>query len=123
MRKGSAITLSIFIMMIVLGSLLAYTAFYVDQVMLRPVVQMYDSETDLKCFFIISNIVGGEYLRDGEPVPSGSLRSELNDLYGLRNGKGAYLGDREEFFNKVLALQYGRSETIVREQDVLWTTV
>jgi hypothetical protein len=123
MKKASSITLSIFIMMIVLGVLLAYTAFYIDQVTLRPVVQMQDAEVDLKCFFVLSNIVKSEYLRESEPVPVGSLREQLIDLYGLKGVESVYLGANQELFNNILLSQYGKSEVVVAEEEIFWNTI
>lgn len=123
-RKASAITISIFIMMIVLAVLLGYTAFYIDQVMIRPVVMMVDAEVNLRCFFMLSSIIGGEYVRDGEAVPEGSMRHELLKTYGLTNTQeGAYLKKYADIYNESLSLMFGQSELIVRNEEVFWQTV
>ncbi len=123
MRKASAITLSIFIMMIVLAVLLGYTAYYVDQVVIRPVVLMQDAEVGLKCFFALSNIIGGEYVREGEPVPEGSLRSDLMESYQISNVQELYLGDYQDIYEESLALMYGDAEVIIRNDQVFWQAV
>lgn len=123
MKKASAITLSIIIMMLVLAALLAYTAFYIDEVTLRPVVEMQSTESDLRCFLILSNIIGSNYLRDSEPVPNGSLRQELIRFYGLNNVERVNLGDREELFRNVLLIQYGNSETVIAEEEIFWSAL
>jgi hypothetical protein len=123
-RKASAITISIFIMMILLAVLLGYTAFYIDQVTIRPVVMMIDSEISLKCFFVLSSIMGGEYVRDGEPVPEDSMRHELLKTYGLQNAQeAAVLKKYADVYNESLNLMYGGAELIVRNEEVFWQTV
>lgn len=124
MRKASAITISIFIMMIVLAVLLGFTAFYVDQVMIRPVVMMKDTETSLRCFFVLSNIIGTDYIRDGETVPSNSMRVDLLKTYGLKNvQEEVELTTYEESFKQSLELMYGNTSLQIRNEEVFWTTV
>ncbi|PIU63459.1 hypothetical protein COS83_00545 [archaeon CG07_land_8_20_14_0_80_38_8] len=124
MKKASAITLDIFIMMIMLAVLLGFTAYYVDQITVRPVVLMIDSEVNLRCFFVLSQIASSEYVREGEPVPDNSLRMELLKTYGLSNSQEkAYFGTYQDTYEESLNLMYGDSKIIVRNDDVFWTTV
>ncbi|MBN1923318.1 MAG: hypothetical protein JW791_00985 [Nanoarchaeota archaeon] len=118
MRKASAITLSIFIMMIMLAVLLGYTAFYVDQVTVRPVVLMRDSEVSLKCFLVLNSIIGGEYVREGEPVDEGTLKSDLLQTYQLVNQQEFFMSDNQEEYEELLELVYGPSEIIVNNERV-----
>lgn len=124
MKKASAITLSIIIMMLMLAALLGYTAFYIDQVTLKPVVLMQDTEVSLRCFFILSNVVGNEYLRDGEVPESNTLRERLVvQTYAVQGQPQDYFGEHVEPFYDILESLFGNSEFATAQKNVFWTTV
>jgi hypothetical protein len=111
--KSSAITFSILIILIVLGVLLGFTSFYIDQATIRPIVLMKDSEVEMKCFLMLIRNVNG-YLRKGENPPSNSLRSSLLSNYNIQSDavqlketqnledlgyKGIFIGNESIFKN------------------------
>ena len=86
MRKTSAITFSVLIMLVVLAVLLGLTAFFIDQSVVYPLVLMQDTEVTLKCFLSLINLNSQGYIRQGEvppEFPENSLRNELLKVYNI----------------------------------------
>ncbi|MDD2679139.1 MAG: hypothetical protein PHS81_04620 [Candidatus Nanoarchaeia archaeon] len=112
MKKSSAITISILILLLALAVLLGLTAFFVDQSVVYPLVLMMDSEINLKCFLSLINLNNQGYIREGETAPAGTLRKELVLLYNIDESmkkaqnyniamelgySGVFTGNEEEF--------------------------
>jgi hypothetical protein len=115
-KKSSAITFSILILLLVLGVLLGFTAMYVDQVAIRPIILMRDSEVNMKCFLTLLRIQGNDYIRMGETLPKNSLREKLMATYNIENEigiskeyknleilgySGVYMGNDADFREKL----------------------
>jgi hypothetical protein len=120
MKKSSAITFSILIMLVALGALLGFTSFYIDQATIQPIISMKDSEVSLKCFMTLVRLGNGKYLRMGETVPQDSLRSKLVTTYNLQDSamiinydylqalgySGVFSGNEEEFIEFLKSDEY-----------------
>ncbi|MFA5333725.1 MAG: hypothetical protein WC376_04490 [Candidatus Nanoarchaeia archaeon] len=115
-KNSSAISFSILILLLVLGVLLGFTAMYVDQATVRPIILMRDSEVDMRCFLTLIRIQGNDYIRTGQTPPENSLRQKLLDTYNISGTasstkeyknlellgyKGVYVGNEAEFRNEL----------------------
>ncbi len=123
MRKSSAITLTTLMIVVVLTILLTYTAYYVNSIMLKPVVNMQSAENSLRCYFILSNIVGGDYFRLSLPPPEGSLRQKLVDFYDIPVMQDSYNSLYHSEFERALTLSYGDAEIVIARYKPFWTAV
>jgi hypothetical protein len=114
-KKSSAISFSILIMLIVLGVLLGFTSYYIDQAAIKPIVLMKDSEVNMKCFLVLLRNTKG-YINIGEVAPSDTYRSKLLNTYSISYSyssfepsstlntlgySGIFMGNEEEFRNLI----------------------
>ncbi len=119
-RKASAITLGIIVMMLMLVVTLGYTAFFVEQTVVRPIVRVSDQETSLKCFFMLTNVLGSDYLRDGEIPAEGTLRHRLvSDTYEISPYQDYVYGDKMKTYKKPLESQFGNVELVTYDKEIL----
>jgi len=82
-HKSSAITFSILILLIVMGTMLALSSFFIDQATVRPIILMRDSEVNMRCFLTLLNIESNNYIRTGQNPPDETLRQRLLNTYGI----------------------------------------
>jgi hypothetical protein len=94
-KKSSAITFSILILLIAMGTMLALSSFFIDQATVRPIILMRDSEVNMRCFLILLNIESNNYIRTGQNPPDESLRQRLLDTYGI----GQEAAQSKEYLN------------------------
>ncbi|MDD4353771.1 MAG: hypothetical protein PHN56_04925 [Candidatus Nanoarchaeia archaeon] len=115
MKKSSALTISIIIMLVALAVLLGLTAFFVDQSVIYPLVLMEDSDVNLRCFLSLKNFNTG-YIRQVNNPPSGTLREKILSTYDISTGSalvinypslqsigysGIFSGNNEQFRQKL----------------------
>ncbi len=123
MRKSSAITLTTLVIVVVLTILLTYTAYYINSIMLKPVVNMQSEENSLRCYFVLSNLVGGDYFRLSSPPPENSLREKLVNFYNISISQDPYNSLYHSEFERALTLSYGDAEIVIARDKAFWTAV
>lgn len=122
-NKANAITLDILIMLVILAVVLGFTSFYIDQVMLRPIIQMNDQEASLKCSLLLSQLLKGGYLRQGEIVDSDSLKESLIQTYNVTNENNINFGRYTENYQEALKALYGKDAVLIIESEYLFNLV
>ena len=111
MKKSSAITISIIIMLLALAILLGMAAFFIDQSVVYPLVLMIDSDVNLRCYLSLIR-VSQSYIRASDIPQEGTLREKLLTSYNIDENikesmdneyltrlgySGIFFGDEAEF--------------------------
>ena len=112
-KKLNAITLDILIMLILLAIVLGFTSFYIDQVMVRPVLQMNDQDTSLKCSFLLSQLLKAGYLREGEMPKQGTLKKSLLNTYNVTNENNINFGRFNNQYDQAVKAVYGNNAILI----------
>lgn len=123
MKKANAITMDILIMMLMLAVVLGFTSFYVDQVMLRPIIQMNDMGTSLKCSFLLAQLLEGGYLREGNIPEQETLKESLKNTYNITNTHNVNFGKYTDSYEQIIKIMYGPNAVLIMESTYLFNKV